>query len=102
MGYLNLSECVADLERHGMLRRIDFPLDPHLEVAEVQRRVYRAGGPALLFTRPKNTRFPMVSNLFGTLERTRFLFRDALPRLEKLMRLQGDPGLAAKAPWKLP
>lgn len=100
MGYLNLSECVADLERHGMLRRIDFPLDPHLEVAEVQRRVYRAGGPALLFTRPKNTRFPMVSNLFGTLERTRFLFRDALPRLEKLMRLQGDPGLAAKAPWK--
>lgn len=100
MGYLNLAECVADLERHGMLRRVEIPVDPYLEMAEIQRRVYRAGGPALLFTRPKNSRFPMVSNLYGTLERVRFLFRDALPRLEKLMRLQGDPGLAAKAPWK--
>ncbi len=100
MGYLNLSSCIADLERHGLLRRVDHPIDPHLEMAEIQRRVYRAGGPALLFTRPLNCRFPMVSNLYGTLERTRFLFRDALPRLEKLMRLQGDPGLAARTPWK--
>jgi len=96
MGYRNLTECVTDLERNGMLRKIDLPIDPNLEMAEIQRRVYRAQGPALLFTRPLNCKFPMVSNLFGTLERTRFLFRDALPRLEKLMRLQGDPGLAAK------
>lgn len=100
MGYRNLTECVTDLERNGMLRKIDLPIDPNLEMAEIQRRVYRAQGPALLFTRPLNCKFPMVSNLFGTLERTRFLFRDALPRLEKLMRLQGDPGLAAKTPWK--
>lgn len=100
MGYRNLTECVADLERHQMVCRIDHPIDPHLEMAEIQRRVYAAGGPALLFSQPKNSRFPMVSNLFGTLQRTRFLFRDALPRLEKLMALQGDPGKAAKTPWK--
>ena len=38
----------------------------------------RRGGPAIYFARVKGCRFPMVSNLFGTLERTRFLFRDTL------------------------
>ena len=60
--------------------RIEEEIDPYLEAAEIQRRVYQAGGPALLFTRVKGCRFPMVSNLFGTLERTRFLFRDMLRR----------------------
>ena len=54
MGYRNLTECVTDLERNGMLRKIDLPIDPNLEMAEIQRRVYRAQGPALLFTRPLN------------------------------------------------
>ena len=47
-------------------------------MAEIQRRVFRAGGPAVLFTRPKGTPFPMLGNLFGTMERMRFLFRDSL------------------------
>src|SRR5262249_28264639 len=57
--------CNAGLEPHGHLRRIDAEIDPHLEMAEVHRRVYRAGGPALLFTRVKGCPFPMASNLFG-------------------------------------
>jgi 4-hydroxy-3-polyprenylbenzoate decarboxylase len=87
MGYRNLQQCVADLERSGQLVRIDREIDPHLEAAEVHRRVYRAGGPALLFTRVKGTSFPMVSNLFGTPGRTRFLFRDALDQVRKLVEL---------------
>ena len=47
MGYRNLQECVKDLERHAMLRRIDVPVDPDLEAGAIQRRVYAAGGPAL-------------------------------------------------------
>lgn len=100
MGYRNLTECVGDLERHGMLRRIDAEIDPRLEMAEIQRRVYRAGGPALLFTRPKGCRFPMLSNLFGSLERTRWIFRDTLNRMEHIMRLKGDPAWAWRRPWR--
>ena len=78
MGYRNLLECVRDLEAKKELVRIDEPIDPHLEMAEIQRRVFRAGGPALLFTCPKDCRFPMLGNLFGTMERMRYLFRDTL------------------------
>ena len=69
MGYRNLRECVTDLERAGHLVRIETEIDAHLEAAEIQRRVYEAGGPALYFANVKGCRFPMVSNLFGTRER---------------------------------
>ena len=78
MGYRTLAECVDDLRANGQLITIEQEIDPHLEAAAIQRRVYQAGGPALFFTRVKGTAFPMVGNLFGTLERTRFLFRDTL------------------------
>ncbi len=81
MGYRTLRECVDDLERNGQLVRIDVEVDARLEVAEIQRRVCAAGGPALLFTRVKGCRFPMVSNLFGTMDRARFMFRDSLERV---------------------
>jgi len=91
MGYRNLQECVADLERRGMLVRIDAPLDPRLEVGAVQRRVYRAGGPALLFTNPVGCCFPLLGNLFGTLERTCFIFRDTLADIRRMVDLKLDP-----------
>src|ERR1051325_4963988 len=98
MGYRNLRECIADLERTGQLRRIDAEVDARLEISEIQRRVYQAQGPALLFTRVKGCRFPMVSNLFGTLPRTRFLFRDMLRAVEHLVALKVD----AAAFWRHP
>jgi 4-hydroxy-3-polyprenylbenzoate decarboxylase len=98
MGYRNLAECVRDLERSGQLVRIDVELDAELEIAAVQRRVYQAGGPALLFTRVGNCSFPMLGNLFGTLERTRFLFRDTLPAVRQLLALKSDPTLLLKTP----
>ena len=99
MGYRNLRACVADLKRTGQLVRIEAEIDPDLEAAEVQRRVYRAGGPAVFFARVKGTPFPMVSNLFGTVERTRFLFRDALEQVRKLVELKTDPRAFWKRPW---
>ncbi len=100
MGYRNLQECVADLERTKQLVRIDADVDPRLEVAEIQRRVYAAGGPALLLTRAKGCRFPLLANLFGTIERTRFLFRDTLDAVRHLVELKIDPMSFAKNPWR--
>ena len=100
MGYRSLAETVADLERHHHLVRIDTEIDPCLEAAEIQRRVYLAGGPALLFTRVKGCRFPMVSNLFGTLERTRFIFRDSLEAVRHLVELKIDPNQILKRPFR--
>ncbi|MCA9071345.1 MAG: UbiD family decarboxylase, partial [Planctomycetaceae bacterium] len=53
MGYKTLKQCVDDLEKHGHLLRISSEVDPYLEVAEIQRQVYQANGPALLFERVK-------------------------------------------------
>src|SRR4051794_17019983 len=100
MGYQSLRHCVADLERTGQLVRIEDEIDPDLEAAEVHRRVYAAGGPAVFFARVKGSPFPMVSNLFGTIERTRFLFRDALEQVRKLVELKTDPGNLARRPWR--
>ena len=100
MGYRNMAECLADLSRHRQLVRVDYPIDPYLELAEVQRRLYARGGPVLLFAKPKGTAFPVVCNLFGSLERTRFLFRDAIPDVRKLVELKADPDKAKSKPWR--
>ena len=98
MGYRNLHECIEDLERHGDLVRIEAEIDPHLEAAEIQRRVYAARGPAIVFSRVKGCRFPMVSNLFGTIERARFMFRDAFASVERLIELKVDPSAGMRHP----
>ncbi|HEY7153090.1 MAG TPA: UbiD family decarboxylase [Gemmataceae bacterium] len=99
MGYRNLRDCVADLERTKQLFRIEQEIDPYLEMAEIQRRVYEVGGPALLFTRVKGCAFPMAGNLFGTPSRIRYLFRDTLRAVRHLVELKVDPGAFWKRPW---
>ncbi|MFK7822258.1 MAG: UbiD family decarboxylase [Planctomycetaceae bacterium] len=99
MGYKNLRDCVNDLQRQGELLRIEPEVDPYLEAGEIQRRVYAAGGPALYFANVKDCRFPMVSNLFGTIERTRYIFRDAIEGVKKLIGLKLDPSSILKDPW---
>ncbi|SFI68102.1 UbiD family decarboxylase [Planctomicrobium piriforme] len=100
MRYRNLRECVDDLQRHGQLLRISAEIDPVLEAAEIQRRVYAARGPALFFERVKGSPFPMVSNLFGTKERTHFLFRDTIDLVRRLVELKIDPTEALKNPLR--
>ncbi len=105
MGYRSLQSCVQDLERHGHLVRFDDPIDAHLEVAEIQRRCYLAGAPAVLFTNVLNCRFPMLGNLFGTMERARFVFRDTLDAVRKAVELKVDLNTFWKNParyWRAP
>ncbi|HEV3137388.1 MAG TPA: UbiD family decarboxylase, partial [Pirellulales bacterium] len=99
MGYRTLQACLHDLEATGQLVRIEQQVDPHLEAAEIHRRVFRAGGPAVFYARVKDCRFPMVSNLFGSRERMRFIFRDSLAKVRHLVELKADPSRLAKRPW---
>ncbi|GIX02423.1 MAG: 3-octaprenyl-4-hydroxybenzoate carboxy-lyase [Thermogutta sp.] len=106
MGYRTLRQCVNDLLATGQMIQIDVPVDPDLEMAAIQRRVFKAGGPALYFASVRGCRFPMVSNLFGTMERIRYIFRDTLDHLAKLISLGIDPAdwlrrprLLMKLPW---
>jgi len=106
MGYRTLRQCLDDLKATGQLLRIEPPVDPNLEAAEIQRRVFQAGGPAIYFASVKGCRFPMVANLFGTMDRVRYIFRDSLAAVAKLVELSVDPAdvfrrprLYLTAPW---
>lgn len=100
MGYRSLTACVEDLERNGHLVRIKEEVDPYLEMAAIHMRVYDQQGPAILFENIKGSEFPAVSNLFGTLDRSRFMFRDTLENVKKLVDLRSDPMQALKRPFQ--
>ena len=82
-----------------MIEVID-EVDPHLEMAEIQRRVYSNGGPALLFSNVTGCKFPMASNLFGSLEQARYLFRDTLESVRRLIEIKLDPSALPKRPFR--
>ncbi len=69
MKYADLRDFLDQLEARGELKRIAVEVDPHLEMTEICDRTLRAGGPALLFERPKGHRTPVLGNLFGTPKR---------------------------------
>jgi 4-hydroxy-3-polyprenylbenzoate decarboxylase len=69
MKYSDLREFIAQLEAQGDLKRIQAEVSPRLEMTEISDRVLRAGGPALLFERPKGHTIPVLANLFGTVRR---------------------------------
>jgi 4-hydroxy-3-polyprenylbenzoate decarboxylase len=68
MGYNSLQACIADLEKNGHLVRIKEEVDPYLQMAAIHLRVFENHGPAILFENVKGSKFPAVSNLFGTLD----------------------------------
>ncbi|MGB7552428.1 MAG: 4-hydroxy-3-polyprenylbenzoate decarboxylase [Chromatiaceae bacterium] len=66
MKYADLRDFIVQLEARGELKRIRAEVDPYLEITEICDRTLRAGGPALLFERPKGSEIPLLGNLFGT------------------------------------
>lgn len=100
MGYSTLEESLIDLENKGQLIRIKELVDPYLEMSAIHLRVYAAGGPALLFENVKGSKFRVASNIFGTLERSKFIFRDTLSLVQQLIELKNDPVKALKNPIK--
>ncbi|HVX51406.1 MAG TPA: UbiD family decarboxylase [Chitinophagaceae bacterium] len=98
MVYASLEQCLFDLEKNGHLARIKEEVDPHLEMAAIHLRVHEAGGPALLFENVKGSPYRAASNIFGTLERSRFIFRETFESVQQLIALKSDPFKALKHP----
>lgn len=98
MNYPSLEACLIDLEKNGQLVRIKEEVDPYLEMAAIHLRVYEAKGPALLFENVKGSKFRAASNIFGTLERSKFIFRDTIASVQQLIELKNDPIKAIKSP----
>ena len=83
MAYTDLREYLAELEKKGLLKRIRTEVDPNLEVAEIQDRLVRTGGPAVIFEKVKGHSMPIVGNLFGTRERVAIGLRVTEEDLDK-------------------
>ncbi len=89
--YTKTADIIADLEKKGQLIRISHEVDPHLEMAEIQRRIYAQKGPAVLFENVKGSPFSAVSNLYGTEERVDYLFKDTVDSTKQLIQLKVNP-----------
>src|ERR671935_440337 len=76
------------LEREGQLVRVGAEVDPDLEITEIVDRTVKAGGPALLFERPKGSRHPLLINQFGTERRMCLAF--GAPSLDAVAERVGD------------
>jgi 4-hydroxy-3-polyprenylbenzoate decarboxylase len=100
MSYISLEQCLLDLEKNGQLVRVKEEVDPYLEMAAIHLRVHESKGPALLFENVKGSRFRATSNIFGTIERSRFIFRDTLASVKRLIELKDNPLQALKSPLK--
>ena len=98
MHYSSLEQCLDDLEKNGHLIRIKEEVDPYLEMAAIHLRVYEAGGPAILFENVKGSKFRAASNIFGTIKRSKFIFRKTFSQVQKLIELKGNPIAAIKHP----
>ena len=100
MPYKSLEECLLHLEKNGQLIRVKEEVDPDVEIAHIHLRIHQAGGPALLFENVKGSRFRAASNIFGTLERSKFIFKDTLQQVQQLIAIKNDPIKAIKSPIK--
>lgn len=72
----DLRSFIDALRRENELVEITAAVDPYLEIAEIHRRVIDEQGKALLFTNVKGSKFPVVTDLFGTARRIDLAFGD--------------------------
>ena len=97
----DLRAWIALLEREGELVRVAAEVDPHLEVTEIVDRTVKAGGPALLFERPKGSDHALLVNQFGTERRMCLAFGverldDVATKLADVLEMQPPQGLVEK------
>lgn len=100
MVYKSLSDCIIDLEKNNQLIRIKEEVDPDLEMAAIHLRIHEAGGKAVLFEKIKGCKYQAVSNIFGTLERSKFIFRKHFHDIQQLVDVKNNPAKVLKHPFK--
>jgi len=101
VAYKDLREFIRKLEKEGELKRITAEIDPVLEITEITDRVTRAGGPALLFERPKGSRIPLLINMLGSERRMNLALEvehvdEVAARIKSLLDFQSPQGLLDK------
>lgn len=101
MGYKDLRAFVERLEREKELKRITVEVDPVLEITEIAERAVRAGGPALLFEKPKGSRVPLLINALGSERRINLALEvkevgEIADRIRGMLDFQSPQGLFEK------
>jgi UbiD family decarboxylases len=109
MKYKDLRDFIAQLEKQGELKRVTIEIDPYLEMTEICDRALKAGGPAILFEKPKGHTIPVLGNLFGTPRRVAMgMGQDSVEALREVGKLlaylkEPDPPKGLRDAWdKLP
>ncbi len=97
----DLRAWIALLEREGELRRVSTEVDAHLEITEINDRVVKSGGPALLFENVKGSEYPLLINQFGTERRMCLAFGaesldDVGRKVGDVLEMQPPQGLVQK------
>jgi len=104
--YKDLRDFITALEQQGELKRVTYPVDPHLEMTEICDRVLRAEGPALLFENPTGYTIPVLANLFGTPRRVALgMGQEEVSALREIGQLlaflkEPDPPKGLKDAWE--
>ena len=101
MAYKDLRDFIRRLEKEGELLRIAAEADPVLEITEITDRVTKAGGPALLFEKPKGSNVPLLINMLGSERRLNLALEverieDVAERIRSYLDFQSPQGLFEK------
>ena len=100
MAYKSLEQCVSDLDKKGELLKISDEVNPDLDIASIHLDEFAKSGKSIFFKNIKGSKFSAVSNLFGTLERSRFMFRDSLQIVKDLIDIKTNPIFVLNNPVK--
>jgi 4-hydroxy-3-polyprenylbenzoate decarboxylase len=101
MAYSDLREFIAALEKNKELRRIPFEVDPYLEITEFADRAVKAGGPALLFEKPKGSKIPVLINSFASARKMEIALQvesveEVAGRISEYLEMRMPEGLIGK------
>lgn len=101
MHFDSLGDFVRALEREGELKRVQLPVDPHLEITEFADRAAKSGGPALLFENPSRSSVPLLINAFASMRRMELALgvsdiEEIAQRIAGFLEMQQPQGLLDK------
>ncbi len=101
MAFKDLNQFITELRKKGELHEVSAETDPVLEITEIYDRVVKAGGPALLFRRPKGSQIPLAINLFGSRSRMSLAFgvsdiEEIAKSIEELTEMKVPSGILGK------
>ena len=99
MSYRSLLDCINDLEKNSQILKIKQEVDPDLDMASIHIDEFQNRSNVIFFEKVKGSKYAAVSNIFGTNQRTRFIFRSSIDHVKSLIDLKSNPRLFLKKPF---